>query len=357
MESPMSEQQVPLSDDQRVVLQMIYDRFRERGTWTTFGDVDRPLRRLGLDPDAIVQTLAEDLLLPFGIGRPHLIARDELKLSLRGIAACEGGEEDIDLLLRLVPWLAERELNFGPDDEHPEGDLRVTASEIRGFLQLPADPTGALSRLRQIINLQRWGWSGGEIEPGEWYVQVDRGIYRVAHIEALDDYLEAMAKWEEAGKQPYATIPDDFYGSVDTFTGPEYLTGPPADTYVSQSTVAIIQEAAALSSWNCDKLLRLLGELNDDYGSGRAYSAHAMLRALLDHVPPILDRPDFNAVANNYSWTQTDKKYMKRLADFRNQADDVLHRQISKRADILDIDDMPQRSAVNVLLRVCADNL
>jgi hypothetical protein len=30
-----------LSDDQRRVLQMIYDKFRERETWPTFGDIDR----------------------------------------------------------------------------------------------------------------------------------------------------------------------------------------------------------------------------------------------------------------------------------------------------------------------------
>jgi len=48
---------------------------------------------------------------------------------------------------------------------------------------------------------------------------------------------------------------------------------------------------------------------------------------------------------------------MKRLAEFRTQADDVLHRQISRRADFLDIDDMPQRAAVNALLQTCAELL
>ena len=36
---------------------MIYDKFRERGTWTTFGGIDRPLRMLGLKPDAIIESM------------------------------------------------------------------------------------------------------------------------------------------------------------------------------------------------------------------------------------------------------------------------------------------------------------
>jgi len=135
--------------------------------------------------------------------------------------------------------------------------LRVAVSEIRDFLGLPDDPAGAASRIRQIIGLQRWGWSGGEFQPGEWYVQVERSIYRFAHVETLDDYLEVMAKWEEEGKRPYATIPDELFGPVYSLSGEEYAAELPADTYVSQSALAVIREAAAQSSWNCDKLLRL----------------------------------------------------------------------------------------------------
>ncbi len=349
--------QEPMSEEQLVVLQAVYDRFCERGTWTTFGDVDRPLRRLGLVPDAIVATLAADLLLSFDASRALPIARDELRLSLKGIAACNGGQEDIDYFLRLVPWLAERELEFSPDDEHPEADLRVTVAEIREHLQLLDDPAGVIDRLRRLIDLQRWDWSNGEIQPGEWYVQVDRSIYRFAHVKTLDDYVDVIAKWEEEGKRSYAAIPVELFDPAFGYSGTEYQPEPPADTYVSQITVAAIEAATEQSTLNCGKLLRLIAELNDDYTSGRAYSAHAMLRALLDHVPPILGCSDFNAVANNYGWSLTDKRYMKRLVEFRVQADDVLHRQISKQADVLDIEDMPQRAAINILLQLCADKL
>jgi hypothetical protein len=103
------------------------------------------------------------------------------------------------------------------------------------------------------------------------------------------------------------------------------------------------------------KLTTLVAELNDNYTRGNAYAAHALLRAILDHIPPLLDCRDFQAVANNYSWSRTDRNYARRLLDFKLQADDALHRQISKRTGHLGIDDMPPKVWVNRILEECAE--
>jgi hypothetical protein len=130
-----------------------------------------------------------------------------------------------------------------------------------------------------------------------------------------------------------------------------------SDSYVSAAVIANLEAAAGRSDWDCGKLLRLIGELNDSVGSENAYSAHAMLRAILDHIPPILGQADFRAVVSNCSWGRTDQRYLKRLQEFRDQADDVLHRQISKSPSLIDIHDMPARAAINVLVQACADKL
>lgn len=103
------------------------------------------------------------------------------------------------------------------------------------------------------------------------------------------------------------------------------------------------------------KLTRLVAELNDNYSRGNAYAAHALLRAILDHIPPLLGCADFKAAANNYSWSRTDRGYARRLLDFKLQDDDALHQQISKRTDQLGIDDMPPRVWVNRILQECAE--
>src|SRR5260370_11011973 len=105
------------------------------------------------------------------------------------------------------------------------------------------------------------------------------------------------------------------------------------------------------------KLLRLIEELNENYARGSAYAAPAVLRALLDHIPPLLGCTNFTAVANNYPWSRTDKAYMRRLLDFKLQADDAMHRQISAKTDLLSLDDIPPRAWINRLLQECASSI
>lgn len=128
---------------------------------------------------------------------------------------------------------------------------------------------------------------------------------------------------------------------------------PPA--YIDAQVIAGISARADMPQLDCTKLLKLISELNENYSHGNGYTAHAMLRAILDHIPPMLGHKNFTAVVNNYPWSQTDKAYMRKLLDFRTQADDVLHRQISHKRDLLGIDDMPPRAGVNRLLQESAD--
>jgi Pyridine nucleotide-disulphide oxidoreductase len=58
-------------------------------------------------------------------------------------------------------------------------------------------------------------------------------------------------------------------------------------------------------------------------------------------------------VFGNYSWGHTDRKYMRRLLDFKLQAGDALHRQTSRKPDQLGFDDIPSKIWVNRLLQEC----
>ena len=125
--------------------------------------------------------------------------------------------------------------------------------------------------------------------------------------------------------------------------------------YVDAHVIAAIGAGLQAQHLDITKLLRLINELNDNCARGHAYAAHALLRAILDHIPPMLGCASFAAVASNHRWSRTDKGYMSRLLDFRLQADDALHRQISRRPDLLSLEDLPSRTWVNRLLQECAD--
>jgi hypothetical protein len=100
-------------------------------------------------------------------------------------------------------------------------------------------------------------------------------------------------------------------------------------TLISESRLA---ELRALTSPDFDfkKLIRLCEELNSAFQE-ECYFATAMLaRALLDHVPPIFDKKNFDEVANNYGG-KSFKGTMQHLQNAsRNVADGHLHQQIRK---------------------------
>jgi len=128
----------------------------------------------------------------------------------------------------------------------------------------------------------------------------------------------------------------------------------PGGPYIDSQVTAAIKAQQGTDQFDRSKLLRLIDELNDNYARANGYAVHALLRAVLDHIPPLLGYASFPAAVNNYRWSRTDQAYMRKLLDFKLQADDVLHRQISSKADLLSLDDAPPRAWINRLLQECA---
>ncbi|WP_329437927.1 hypothetical protein [Streptomyces canus] len=79
------------------------------------------------------------------------------------------------------------------------------------------------------------------------------------------------------------------------------------------------------------------------------------MRAIIDHVPPILGC--LEQAASSYKWTKTDKKYVQRLLEFKVQADDVMHRHIRTSRGMITMHDLPNSGYIHALLRVCIDQL
>jgi len=179
---------------------------------------------------------------------------------------------------------------------------------------------------------------------------------------ANDTKVQSIA-WRSAGWRVDAvdqTAREVLFAPAEPGDRPPSAAGPgsgPAAAPRRQEYVRaeVIDGFARRTDFDYGKLLRLLQELNDNHRRGNAYACHALLRAVLDHIPPLLGQRDFNGVVNNRGWGRTDAAYLRRLKDFRAQADDVLHRQISRRADGLDLDDLPARACLDSLLRACLE--
>jgi hypothetical protein len=476
-----------MAPDQHHLLQAVYDRFRADGAWPAFITVDRPLRRQGMDTGAVAQAIPQSLLLrPMpGTYRPN--PNDLVRLTIRGIAACDGSDDDIDHFVRLLRWLAEKEIEFEPTTGADETMPRLTSAEIRDHLDLGETDTCPLRRLYAMLQLDHWGLGGSGGTPDDWFVHVGPDIWRYRDVQTAEDCAAARENWRREGSpfdasvleeaqpdglwpdaespisEPDETVPDVSYyhARISTGSNPRdevrldlsrdeltsrflepyrvgrpivvggrtipisdlikirisrteqpstelrpivqaerrrqavssplsedwliaragedvtdsFITEPPGQSavtaaaalpavlarravpYVAEKLTASIQAKVEVSQLDCTKLLQLIDELNDNYARENAYAAHALLRAILDHIPPILGCASITEVANNYQWSRTDRGYVKRLLDFKPQGDDVLHRQISGKADLLGMDDLPPRVWLNRLLQECAAKL
>jgi hypothetical protein len=218
---------------------------------------------------------------------------------------------------------------YGPLHDHlvtcPGTRARMTFAEVEGLV----------GRLPDSAHRHRawWGNNGSTVEAQAW---LDAGWQVESVNQAAREVVFARSTTRQAGRSR---------------PSPADRLAPYIDPQVSASMAARAEELGL----NPGKLVRLVAELNDNCSRGNAYAAHALLRAILDHIPPLLGCADFKAAANNYSWSRTDSRYAHRLLDFKLQADDALHRQISKRTDRLGIDDMPPKIWVNRILQECTD--
>jgi hypothetical protein len=88
--------------------------------------------------------------------------------------------------------------------------------------------------------------------------------------------------------------------------------------------------------WDFAKLVQLCIELNDVSASEKTNYATAMLvRAIVDHVPPLFGMKNFSQVADNYGGTSSFKGSMQHLnRSMRNIADGILHEQIRSKESL-----------------------
>lgn len=117
---------------------------------------------------------------------------------------------------------------------------------------------------------------------------------------------------------------------------------PTKQPYVDPSRLHAIRTATS-SKWDFARLAQMCGELNVAHENECHMSVAMLVRAVVDHVPPIFGCRNFSDVANNYAGAASFKKSMAHLdKSLRNIADAHLHSQIRRRESI------PTGAQVNV---------
>lgn len=122
------------------------------------------------------------------------------------------------------------------------------------------------------------------------------------------------------------------------------------DMYVDLDRIDQLR-AVTSASFDLAKLIRLCEELNTCYANDCFFAVATLVRAILDHVPPIFGLRAFSEVSNNYGGTKSFKESMTHLEkSLRSIADHHLHVHIRNRETLPTRTQVDFRADLDVLL-------
>jgi hypothetical protein len=350
----------PLTGEQLILIRTIAGSFLTEGSWPAWRRVERTLDRDDLDARNILQSLPM-------IGQLRSIApnygaawydqynlSDESPIRLTIAASLHlpdfrvaVGEPFIVVLNALI-----ERYKVALAGEIDAPDIVISSDELAATL--PHVKRSLLSHMPEIFRHEPmhligylWGVPGSE---EQWSITLERQLLKYKGVHRIEEYVRRATELVVEANAEYAA-----------FVGPTLSAPSEGDTgtrvYVRAELLDALESKRSQSTWNLDKLISLLRELDDNFGRRNPYACHALLRAVLDHIPPVFGRRKFAEVVANEPWGQTDKKYIQLLERFKGQGHDVLHRQIGTAADLIEMDDLPPRPWLNTLLQAVVNKL
>lgn len=137
----------------------------------------------------------------------------------------------------------------------------------------------------------------------------------------------------------------DFFKKYTFAKGREH----PWEQFVSKERIEDLK--AISSSYDFSKLTTLLEEINRANSTQSVFSIGLLIRAVLDHVPPLFSSRTFTEVANNYQGTKSFKQAMTNLETLmRKISDSYLHTQIRSSESLPSFQQVDVRNSFDLLL-------
>jgi hypothetical protein len=173
--------------EQQHVLQTFYAPFAATGESPRCQYVDKALDAIGVDLAAALTQMPPGLLVPDPRWPGHFLQpADELALTVRGLAAVgTDAAADVDLFLRFLRLVVERERAFQPTSPTATDELAITSADVQrelGVGELEIRKLWTLIRVEPLL-----GSGGGD--PHQWRYEITSDIRRYRDVRSVADYL------------------------------------------------------------------------------------------------------------------------------------------------------------------------
>lgn len=377
----------PLEPAQQKLLFRIAKAWLQTGEWPQWGYIQHTFDRLNLDAEHLLRSLPRvgaDTVFAAGYGYTtaipqHLDENAPVRLTIAASLVMEQMMEAIGIpFARLIQRMVKMYLHAEParPGEPPRALLKAFDLRMLHNCYAPDNPRlypePFVQALPELLSYEPAITAGSKSLPadGAWQLEITRSILLFRDVRHVADYVEKTSETVTATAAQYAggtrytgrgLVPTSGsqFGSFDE-TGlwdptPVPPPAPPADTrppYLDDDLLTQIETTAPNTNWKVDKLLALCAELNDSYASNNPYACAALIRAILDHIPPVFGHRDFKQVAAQHTFTvqRTDKAHAQKLTGFKDIADDALHRPISTNIPLITMNDIPEPTRLRAVL-------
>ena len=194
-----------------------------------------------------------------------------------------------------------------------------------------------------ILSIVNSNWSDDYVQYWDHFLTVrckGCGTLSFCHVSKCSedqDYDESGRPILPKKKIHYPAIVDPFTLAIGNFVDAERLK----QIEVTQS-----------QKFDTTKLAQMLIELNRAYAEHSFLSCIFLIRAILDHVPPIFVQNSFSEIANNYAGGgRSFRQHMQHLENSsRKLADSYLHQQVRSKETLPTTSQIEFRADVDTLL-------
>ncbi|OLZ74040.1 hypothetical protein AVW11_00815 [Streptomyces amritsarensis] len=346
---------VTLTQDQHSLLGAIAHPWLDTGEWPLWANVQHRYDLRGQDADIILNSMPRvGIEGPFGASygfvshpRPRVGPGDRVRLTVAASLVLPqvkmmAGDPFVQALRHMIDLYTDRPIT----NELPTVHLRSTelASTHPSFKPWFVQVLPDLLSHEPAIST-----SGVNFPDGRWERDVTRSVMKYIGVDTVERYIEKTIEIVTANAAEITPAPVEMIEPQVSLPG----RGP----YVGLALLSDLEKAAQTSTWGLHKLIALCRELNENYATGNPYASAALIRAILDHIPPVFGHRDFKQVAAQHPFPiqRTDKAHAQRLAAFKDIAHDGLHRPISDAAGpTIGMDDLEPPARLNAILHELA---